>query len=541
MNRVVFAAAIFAVWGAQVPSAQAYECLTGACPRWCRAVPYGITDTSPDLGEATTVSETRRGMDDWTTRSCTSLSNNYTGRGSGAPRGGDGRSEIGWIESGWSHGSSAIGVTIPRWGGDNCIVEADMEMNGVNYNWITGPGRGSDVNTYSIALHEGGHYYGLGHSSSRSAAMYFAYGGGTSSISSDDEAGICFLYPGSGPGGDCTTTGCPAGQECVDAVCRPIMGDGSFCSPCTSSGDCSGDSACLGYAPGTGYCGTRCSGAGDCPPGGQCVNTDAGPFCVGVVDGRLSCDFEAGGCSSDADCPGQRCNPTTRECEDIPPTGADLGEPCDGNVDCLSGICSVGACSEPCDGFNAGSCRGGFYCDGDANGGCGTGLCRRGGPGAAAFGAACMLDTDCSTLMCAGGVCTAPCQPGGVAGCAEGQSCQPAAVPGCGMCRPAADLGQVGDPCMGNTDCASGLCASRGGADDFCTDFCGAEQPCPDGLTCQEIATDVAVCVPTPTTAPGTAVSGGCGCVVRGADSEDHRGAWVLAGLMALLVWRRRR
>lgn len=215
MNRVAFALALGATFVSQ--PALAWECLTGSCPKWCQTVPYGITITSPDLGEATTISETQRGMDDWTRVACTNLTNNYTGRSTGTAGAGDGRSLIGWVESGWRHGSSAIGVTGPRWDGRNCIVEADMEMNGVNFTWITGSGSGSNVNAYSIALHEGGHYYGLGHSNDRGATMYFAYTGGIDAIGSDDSNGICTLYPGSGST-DCTTTGCPSGQECVSGA-----------------------------------------------------------------------------------------------------------------------------------------------------------------------------------------------------------------------------------------------------------------------------------------------------------------------------------
>src|SRR6185436_21095371 len=133
------------------------------------------------------------------------------------PTGGDGRSVVGWVESGWRYDSSAIGVTQPAWttrSGGARIVEADMELNGVDYTWITGSGRGSSVNAYSIVLHESGHYYGLGHSNSSSATMFYAYSGGIASLTSDDETGICTLCPGSGTP-DCRTMGCPAGQMCA--------------------------------------------------------------------------------------------------------------------------------------------------------------------------------------------------------------------------------------------------------------------------------------------------------------------------------------
>lgn len=61
-------------------------------------------------------------------------------------------------------------------------------MNGVDFTWITGSGSGSSVNTYSIVLHEAGHYDGLDHSSDRATIMYFAYSGGIGAIGADDRA-----------------------------------------------------------------------------------------------------------------------------------------------------------------------------------------------------------------------------------------------------------------------------------------------------------------------------------------------------------------
>jgi len=368
--------------------AVAYTCITSSCPAWCEDAPYSLTRASADLGESTTVSEVRRGMDDWTRVSCSSLHTRYDGRSSATAGSGDGRSVIGWVESGWRHDRNAIGVTGPRWGYRGCISEADMEMNGVNYTWTTDSGRYSTVNAYSIILHEGGHYYGLGHSSSRSATMYASYGGGISTLSSDDETGICALYPGGGggtsgedPPADCTSTGCPAGEECVGGTCVPESdpggggSTGDVCSPCASSADCGGSADwCLGYPDGSGYCGAACSSDADCDGAARCTTVSGVGQCVLYGSGGSpSCDGAGdppptSGCSTDADCgSGEICDAGSCVAAPTGDPGAGFGEPCTSNADCESELCAVpsgettGFCTEVCTG---GDCPTDYECVG---------------------------------------------------------------------------------------------------------------------------------------------------------------------------------
>lgn len=602
------AAMTFAAVLSSATPAAAFTCIQSSCPAWCETAPYGLTIASADLGDDTTVSETRRGMDLWAGVSCSSLVTNYTGRSSATAGRGDGQSVVGWIESGWPHDGNAIGVTGPRWNSRNCIIEADMQMNGVNFTWITGSGRGSQVNAFSIVLHEGGHYYGLGHSSDRNATMYFAYTGGIDTMGTDDENGICNLYPGGGggptdPPPDCSTTGCPTGQECVSGSCRAMTGDGTVCAPCSNSSECGGaNDFCLGYPDGAGYCGSLCNSSADCGDG-QCVDVGGVGQCVRIVGGAPSCaGATPAGCTTDSDCAAsQTCNTGTGGCVDRPTGGAALGQPCEANEDCNSTLCAAlstgSVCSQSCDGLDAGSCPGGFYCDGEAVGVCGTGLCLAGAAGAGALGAACSADTDCSTLMCDRGTCATPCIPGGATSCATGFTCQTGAAAGCGACKVA---GGIGASCESNDDCASSLCATRDGdAGAFCTGICSSAEDCPRSFTCDS-AGDFSVCVPPVGTdappEPGTVGAacgtgaecnsglcttenfctdicvsgaecpsgyvcestsdgitrvctpvarptsgGGCGCVVPTSGPTSTRGvAFVLLGLAAL-VWRRRR
>jgi hypothetical protein len=468
-------------------SAAAWEPIYPTRPVWRLPVPYSLNSAgSPDLGGvATTETEVRRGMDDWTLVACTSLTTSYRGRTSATPGSYEGISTIGWVESGWEHGSSAIGVTGPRWGSN--IIEADMEMNGVNYTWTTASGSGSRVNAYSIILHEGGHYYGLGHSTVRGSSMWPSYSGGIVSLGPDDEAGICALYPGSGT--DCTTTGCPSGQECVSGSCQPVMGDGSICSPCTSSADCGGAGAlCLNYGSG-GFCGQACRSDADCG-GDTCVNTSGGPQCVRFVGGSPSCSGEPSGCARDSDCASDEvCS--SGECVPRPMTGAELGGACTQDSGCRSGLCIGGVCTQTCDVLRPTSCPGGFFCDDGTSPSCSTGYCVAGSPGSRALGAACGADTECASLYCEAGVCSQPCVPGGVSGCEAGFTCQAGTLPCRGSCQRARSLG---DACEGSDQCASGICAVRGDGS-FCTQVCGDAAPCPESFTCTA-AGDTSVCVP---------------------------------------------
>lgn len=507
MTRTTNARALLGEWlgraalaglllAATASPAEAWSCITGACPKWCGTAQYFIGACSADLDRATCETEVRRGMDDWQFRACSGLVTNYAGMTSAVPGRYEGTPTIGWIESGWRHGSSAIGVTGPQWDGRNCIREADMEMNGQNYTWITGSGRGNNVNTYSITLHEGGHYYGLGHSTISSAAMFGAYTGGIDMITADDENGICTLYPGDGmPPPDCTETGCPAGQECVGGSCRPITGDGSVCSVCMNSGDCGGPADfCLMYPDGVGYCGRACNSAADC---GSDVCADLGGTrqCI-RVDGRTP-DCSSGPmleCTSDTDCePSERCN-ASGACEPRPTDRAGLGEPCETSDDCNSDLCFAGVCSSTCDWLDVTSCPSGFFCDGTATGSCGSGLCLAGGAGSTAYGGRCTEHTDCNTLLCAEGTCSIPCTPmGAVEGaCPAGSACQVGVIPTCGACK---EVGRTGDECDSNEDCASRLCAETSDGRTFCTEVCADNADCPSGYACTD-AGGTSVCVP---------------------------------------------
>ncbi len=471
-------------------AAHAWAPIAASRPVWSGSVPYRLHSAgSVDLGGfSATEAEVRRGMEDWTRVSCTNLTTSYGGTTSTSPRTGDRESAIGWLESGWPYDANAIGVTQPQFSGGR-IFEADMQMNGVNFTWTTDAGRGSRVNAYSIVLHEGGHFFGLDHSSDGTAAMYFAYSGGVARLGTDDQNGICALYPSSGS--DCTTTGCPSGYTCTSGSCVRAAGDGDTCAPCSSPDDCA-HGLCLGYPDGNGYCGRDCTSTADCGGGDVCVAITGGPNqCVRARGTRPDCTASAG-CRTDSECDASaRCNAATGAC--VPrSTGAPIGSACGAGAECSSGVCFNGRCSETCDWLDPRSCPAGFYCNGQATGTCGSGVCLAGSAGARAIGEACGDATDCSSLFCAEGVCSEPCIPGGATSCPDGTACQTGIGVGCGSCQRANALG---DPCATNEECASRMCAIQSDAS-FCTTFCDGAGGCPAGFTCTPVDASSSVCVP---------------------------------------------
>lgn len=503
MTRRALVALAVLTWAAP---ASAWEPIAGSQPVWDGPAPYAVNPNSDDLGPMVTEAEVRRGIDDWTTPSCSGLSTTYGGTTTVEAGRSDGQSVISWIESGWGHSGNAIGVTGTRYTSSR-IFEADMEMNGVNFTWTTASGSGSTVNAYSIALHEGGHYMGLGHSSDNAAIMFYAYSGGIGSMNADDEAGICALYPGGGGGpSDCTTTGCPSGQTCVDGSCvpdEPMGGGGDTCAPCTTHSECGdADDYCLSYPDDSAYCGRACASDADCGSD-RCLTLGNGARqCVRYAGDSPSCTGGggSGGCTADTDCPsGQRCDTGTGSCVSAGGGSTPLGEACAEHAECASGVCFGGVCSQSCD-WPSGSCPSGFYCDGEATGACGPGVCLRGGAGAGAIGDSCNDHPDCANQYCFEGLCAEPCNPETVGACPGGGVCRVGALACRGACGTA---GSLGDPCSANEQCGSGMCAMADGQQ-FCTDLCDASSPCPTGYACTS-AGSVSVCVP-----DGGALGGHC-------------------------------
>ena len=105
------------------------------------------------------------------------------------------------VKGGTANISGSLGVTFYSFDpSDGAIRQADIVFNGVEQTWFT-----SVTNTTNpgyivegVALHEMGHFIGLGHSPVGGASMLYAGSSGISlqaGISADDVAGARFVYP----------------------------------------------------------------------------------------------------------------------------------------------------------------------------------------------------------------------------------------------------------------------------------------------------------------------------------------------------------
>jgi hypothetical protein len=99
------------------------------------------------------------------------------------------------------------------------IQDADIEINSADFN-LTTDGLGTGVDLQTVLTHEVGHFFGLSHAApeDRDATMRPSWDGrGTAlrTLSPDDEAGICELFPPDAP---------------APRVCEPVHGFGSGCN-----------------------------------------------------------------------------------------------------------------------------------------------------------------------------------------------------------------------------------------------------------------------------------------------------------------------
>lgn len=219
---------------------------------------------------------------------------------------------LSWISGTWPAELGAvntvIGVTLPvSSGGAN--IDADIMFNAVGFTWSL-DGRRGTVDAQSIAVHEEGHFLGLGHTTTpRESIMFPSYPGRPSRVmSSDDITGVCTLYPGTSTV-DAGVADVPRPDAATPAdPCNAITSCGE-CTPQATCGWCGGLNRCMtgvvagptvgscpsGWAPfpancpaapadagssGTTGFGGACRTATDCASGGPCVSVSMGqPFC----------------------------------------------------------------------------------------------------------------------------------------------------------------------------------------------------------------------------------------------------------------------
>jgi hypothetical protein len=333
------------VAGAWEPAAGTQERPT----RWSGPMVYRLNERgSDDLSIDVLLSELHRGMLEWTTPGCTSATARYDGVTAELPSNADepgSDNVIAWRESEWMHGPEVVAITAPSFirtgSGALVIVAAAMWLNGQHWTWVTDQSEGRRINLFSVVLHEGGHYWGLGHTSVPMSVMNEDYSQDLEGLAADDIEGICGLYP-HGQVEDCNARPCLAGYTCVDGNC---LWDGDGAAPpqgCQLDGGCAEPERCD-----AGPCVDdrgRCTVDRDCAGGEErCV---AGR-CTHVVDPPPAMCTRDGHCGAGEACRAGACVAA----DPAQPIGLPVGSDCVMDSDCESGLCRFAGDTTQCTAF----------------------------------------------------------------------------------------------------------------------------------------------------------------------------------------------
>ncbi len=445
-------------------------------------VPYVVNHTlSGDVSDADALAAVQMGYEAWNALPCSSMRWTFAGRTANTGWGADdGENVVTFREDWWDDSGDALAITMTMWGGfADDLIDADIKFNGVHHRWahFAGPpAGGSDATDIAaVATHEVGHALGLNHSGVPDATMWPSASSGDigpRSLSADDIAGACAVYPTGSPAPDPDELPPPApptperaafGEDCASLTCEAEL-------LCVSDGAAA-------------YCSRRCLDALDC---------GAGYWCAPLADGSGAC---ARG-------------------EDTRPPVAGIGEPCGHDRACTAGLVCLSDgrevyCAAACE---FGACPAGFVCDALADG---REACVRESVGLPALGAPCDPQGRCARgLICLSDrgsrYCTRACGDddcGSAATCVDiepdGRACR-LANPPAGRTPVDPDPGAsgaldgagplFGAPCRfapGLPACATGLaCVDTLVLDGvlvepgYCTSGCDATHCCPGGWGC---------------------------------------------------------
>ncbi|AWV90486.1 matrixin family metalloprotease [Bradymonas sediminis] len=413
-------------------------------------------------------------FDAWSEPCCSSFTTNYRGTTSLTALNSDDEVVLSFQENNWptqmGNVNQTIAVTLFQ-GYSNCtIYSAPILFNAVGFDFCSSGSGCTDLQ--SIATHEIGHNLGLDHSNHSDATMFYAYSGGTSArtLSDDDVAGVCALYPDTCA---CTRDSqCSTGQVCNNGQCEkaPCTSDamcpgGKTCE--RSSGECvvptcSTDNDCAsGYiCDATNHCVTECEICRECTSQADCGG--GGAYCAAVDEGSDVGKCLAS-CGPDGSCPGDS------ECFLVPNSPASSGS-------CGSGVCESG---EECvgDGNNGTICVTMCSSDGD----CGSDQ-------------RCM-DLGINVCVDTYQLCLNP--DAGTTGtiCPDGYECHSDSG---GGSNPGAACNGLGNYCSTSSDnCTTDndVCVGTSATEGYCSCVCERDSDCGDGATCETLQSGTKACI----------------------------------------------
>ncbi len=189
----------------------------------------------------------------------------------------------------------------------------------------------------------------------------------------------------------------------------------------------------------------------------------------------------------------ETCDGLDNDCNEmVDETCLALGEPCSVGTECVGGLCAGtpagSVCSQTCDPMRPTfGCPPSFYCASEP-GFC-DGFCVPGTVGTAPLETTCAADTECGSGLCRDPGdgrrrCLDPCR-GDRGDCLDGDVCV-ASDGACSVCIEAGAFGSprgLGEVCMDDTQCRSGLCVVRDGVGE-CAEPCAGGTRCDAGFAC---------------------------------------------------------
>jgi MYXO-CTERM domain-containing protein len=402
---------------------------------------------------------------------------------------------------------------------DRKIVDADIHVNGVYWQWTTDGAEVTDtrVDVETVLFHEIGHFFGLDHSTDQRAAMFPSNNKGVQRApANDDIHGICALYPNGEP--------VPGGGA----------NEGGVGAPCQLNGDCASSLCADDTLIGRKYCTAVCVPGNDaCGAGYQCTNTSSGNYCLAPAPVDELCDQ----CNDGNQCSSGLCTNVegknnyqpfcTRACDPSTPGGCPEGYACQaifregltgGVCAPVSGVCNPqgkGGHNERC--YANLSCKPGhvcveysqglgeYYCYAECNApgtACSAQSTRqvcldvRGRPNIFACFTVARVQEPCNPEICeadafclfdetvgsASSLCYRECS---TQACDTNEQCVFVSELGFGVCVPNEGFKRDGNGCASDAECISRLCRSYLGAS-LCTQPCATTDvnACSAGLRC---------------------------------------------------------